>query len=144
MRNILLITTVTLLGGIGLHAQNYGYAPYRYDPYYRGPMYSEQYGSPGGLELYNQVQADLDRAAFDVYGSRRNINHARKEVSDVQRQLSRGRFDRDEMGEAASAIEHVLERDRLPDADRSILWRDMEQMRRFRDGRYENPGRRQY
>jgi uncharacterized protein (UPF0147 family) len=88
------------------------------------------------MALFERVQDDLNRAAFDVYGSRRDVAHARKEVSDVLRQLSRGRFDRGEMGEAISAVDNVVDHDRLPERDRTILWRDLEEMRRFRDRAY--------
>lgn len=119
----------------GAHAQTYGHPPYAGDDYYRGPVYERPYGG-NGWALYEQVEQDLNRAAFDVYGSHRRIDHARKEVRDVERQLRRGRFDRDEMGEAIRAVDHVLDNSPLPEADRAALWRDMEQMRRFRDGGY--------
>lgn len=146
IKKVLLGTGFVLLGAIALHAQNYsypqrGYPQYGYDPYYSGPVYEEGYSDGYGEEVYDRVQNDLDRAAYDVHGSHRRIDHARKEVGDVQRKLSRGRFDRDEMGEAIGAVEHVLERDSLPDEDRYNLSRDLEGMRRFRNRGYERSER---
>jgi hypothetical protein len=131
IRKTLFCTSLLLLGGLDLHAQSDGYPPYGDDPYDRGPVYRQPDGYGGGLGLYDRVQADLDRAAWDVDGSRRHIHHAQKEVGDVQRQLNRGRFDRDEMGEAIGAVQEVLNKDSLPDIDRDRLWRDLEQMRRW-------------
>src|SRR5579863_366034 len=139
--NTLMYCGLTLLSGGCLYSQSYGYPPYAAEPYYRGPEYGRSYEDWGGMSLFERVREDLDRAALDVYGTRRHINHARKEVGDVEHELRRGRFDRDEMGEAISAVEHVLDKDFLPDVDRSILWRDVNQMRRFRDRGYDNPGR---
>jgi hypothetical protein len=103
---------------------------------YYGGVYFGRYPTPRGPQLWDHVQDDLNRASYDVYGSDRHINHARKEVSDVQHQLWRGHFDRHEMGEAIDAVDHVLDRDRLPEDDRRILWNDLEAMRRFRDNAY--------
>ncbi|MBV9499324.1 MAG: hypothetical protein JO138_08105 [Acidobacteriaceae bacterium] len=125
-----------LLSAVGVHAQSYGYPPDGADPSYGQPTYGRSYEGWGGMALFEHVEDDLDRAAMDLYGSRRHINHARKEVEDVEHQLRRGRFDRDEMGEAISAVQHVLDNDPLPNVDRSILWRDLAQMRRFRDREY--------
>ena len=125
-----------LLGSGGAFAQNYGYPPFEGNPYYGQPGYGRVYEGRNGMALFERVQDDLNRAAFDVYGSHRHIDHARKEVSDVLRQLSRGRFDRGEMGEAISAVDNIVDHDRLPERDRTMLWRDLQEMRRFRDQRY--------
>jgi hypothetical protein len=123
-----------LFGCGGAFAQNY--PPYGGDPYYGQPGYGRVYAGENGMALFERVQDDLNRAAFGVYGSRGHIDHARKEVGDVLRQLNRGRFDRGEMGEAIGAVDRVLDRDRLPERDRAMLWRDVAEMRRFRDQRY--------
>lgn len=126
-----------LLFGTGtVFAQGYGYPGGGDRPYYGERGYDRGYGYNAGMTLYDRVDQDLNRAAYDVYGAHHDLNHARKEVHDVMRQLSRGRFDRDEMGEAVSAVQHVLGDDRLPPQDRSILWHDLQQMRYFRDRAY--------
>lgn len=125
-----------LLMNVAASAQRYGYPPNPGDPYYAEPRYSRPYEGRSGEDVFEHVEDDLNRAAFDVYGSHRHINHARKEVEDVLRELNRGKFDRDEMGEAISAVEHVVNKDSLPEADRSMLWRDTAQMRSFRDRSY--------
>ena len=122
-----------LFGCVGAFAQNY--PPYGSNPYGQ-PGYGRVYEGGNGMGLFERVQDDLNRASFDVYGSRGHIDHARKEVGDVLRQLSRSRFDRGEMGEAINAVDRVLDRDRLPEQDRAMLWRDLTEMRRFRDQRY--------
>ena len=125
-----LIGAAMLLGCASINAQSYAYPPYA------GGGYVDRYPGERGLGLFEHVEDDLNRAAFDVYGTRRHIDHARKEVGDVLNELRRGRFDRGEMGEAIRAVDNVLDHDRLPEMDRSTLGRDMEQMRRFRDQRY--------
>jgi hypothetical protein len=125
-----------MLAASGARAQSYGYPQYGGDPYYRGPVYERPDRNWGGMSLFERVQDDLDRAAYDVYGTRRHVNHARKEVQDVMHELRQGRFDRDEMGEAISAVDHVLDKDPLPEPDRAALWRDLSAMRRFRDTGY--------
>jgi hypothetical protein len=138
MRNLLVKTLlgsgILLLSGFVLNGQNYpSYPPYSGDPYYRGPAYNnEPYAGSWGIGLWDGVRADLDRAAFDAYGSRRRIDHARKEVNDVERQLSRGHFDKGEMDEAISAVQHVVDNDNIPQVDRSVLWQDLGRMRDFR------------
>ena len=136
MRSLLVSSIVgcglMLFGSSAAFAQRYGYPQYGGDPYYG----DRAYAGGDAMALFEHVQDDLNRAAFDVYGSRGHIDHARKEVSDVLRQLSRGRFDRGEMGEAIGAVDRVVDRDRLPERDRAMLWRDLERMRRFRDGAY--------
>lgn len=123
-----------LLSSGAVFAQGYGYPGYGDRPYYgERPNYQ---GSDEGLGLYERVDADLDRAAYDVYGAHHDLNHARKEVHDVMRQFQRGRFDRDEMGEAIGAVQRVLGDDRLIPQDRSILWHDLQRMRYFRDQAY--------
>jgi hypothetical protein len=134
--NMILCGGMMLLGGVGVYAQNYGHPPYGADPYDRGSGYGRSYGGWGGMALFEHVEDDLNRAASDVYGSHRHINHARKEVEDVEHQLRRGRFDRDEMGEAIKAVQHVVDDDPLPNVDRSMLWRDVAQMRQFRNQDY--------
>jgi hypothetical protein len=125
------IFCVGLLLGSGLYAQGYGYPPYQDNPYYRQPRYERPYDN-SGMELFERAAEDLKRAAYDVYSSRGRINHARKEVDDVQHQLVRGRFSRDEISEAIHAVEHVLDDDALPEPDRDALWQDVQEMRRFR------------
>ena len=138
MRNSLVKTFfgsgILLLSGLALNAQSYpSYPPYSGDPYYRGPVYNNgAYADSWGMGLWDRVRADLDRAAFDAYGSRRRIDHARKEVNDFEHRLSRGHFDKDEMDEAISAVQHVVDSDNIPEADRSVLWQDLARMREFR------------
>jgi hypothetical protein len=139
MRNSLVRTFVgsgiLLLSGLVLNGQSYpSYPPYSGDPYYRGPVYNDNrsYAGSWGMGLWDRVRADLDRAALDAYGSRRRIDHARKEVNDVERRLSRGRFDKDEMDEAISAVQHVVDSGNIPEVDRSALWQDLGRMREFR------------
>jgi len=154
MRNSLVKTFfgsgILLLSGLALNAQSYpSYRPYSGDPYYRGPVYKDNrpYVDSWGIGLWDRVRADLDRAAFDAYESRRRIDHARKEVNDVERRLSRGHFDKDEMNEAISAVQHVVDSDDIPEVDRSVLWQDLARMREFRalgKRRYEDPGSYRY
>lgn len=127
---------VMLACSTGLYAQSYGYPAYGADSYYGGRAYDRSFQGRDGTALFEHVEDDLNRASMQLYGTRRHINHARKEVEDVQRQLRRGRFDRGEMGEAIRAVQHVIDNDPLPNGDRSMLGRDVAQMRYFRDREY--------
>ena len=125
---------ILLLSSFAVNGQNYpSDPPYSGGPNYSGPVYNDRpYAGSWGPELWDRVRADLDRTAFDIYGSHRRIDHARQEVNDVERQLSRGRFDKDEMDEAISAVQHVVDSNGIPQLDRSVLWRDLDRMREFR------------
>jgi hypothetical protein len=129
----LLGSGILLLSNLALNGQSYpSYPPYSGDAHFRGPAYNRRYAGTWAMELWDHVRADLDRAAGDAYGSRRHINHARKEVNDVERQLSRGRFDRDEMDEAIKGVQHVVNSDDIPEVDRSMLLEDLARMQEFR------------
>lgn len=105
-------------------------------------------GSRGGdrsYALFDQVQADLNRAATFGYlrgGQRRNLANASRDLAEFEGRWSRGRFDRHELDEAIGRIQHVIDHSGLNYRDRSALLDDVGRMRQFRayqSGGY-NPG----
>ena len=109
------------------------------DPYYGRGGYG--YGNHGsyGLRLFDEVQAHLERAAYNAYGSRGRIKRARKDVYDFQRRWKEGRFDRHELDEAIGSVQRVVDSSSIDQRDRYALLNDLARMREFRAsrGRYD-------
>lgn len=108
--------------------RNYDHGGYRYEN--RGSY---------GLGLFEEVQAHLERAAYNAYGSRGRIERARKDVYDFQRRWNEGRFDRHELDEAIASVQRVVDSNSIDQRDRYVLLRDLARMREFRAsrGRYD-------
>jgi hypothetical protein len=105
------------------------------DPYYGRGGYA--YGNHGsyGLRLFDEVQAHLERAAYNAYGSRGRIERARKDVYDFQRRWNEGRFDRHELDEAIGSVQRVVDSNSIDQRDRYVLLNDLARMREFRASR---------
>jgi len=126
-----LLAYIILLMGNGVaSAQWYPDGSYnRRDGYAYG-----NYGSYGA-GLLDQVQAHLQRAAYNAYGSRGRIEHARKDVYDFQKRLNEGRFDRHELDEAIGSVQRVVDSNFIDERDRYTLRIDLARMREFRASR---------
>jgi hypothetical protein len=95
-------------------------------------QYQPPYGyrDYGGGDLFDRVEADLDRVAAASYwnsGDRHRINKVREELGEFQRG---GR--RHELNDAIGALQKVVNDNRMPPRDREILASDLNQMRDFR------------
>ena len=125
------IASALFFGALTIGAQTY-----RDDSYYR-----RDNPSAFGLLLCDRVQADLSRASYDSYGGRRRIERAHKEVSDFERRLSRGDFDKHELDEAIESVKHVVDSNSISGQARSILLEDLDRLRDFRasNGRFHGP-----
>ncbi len=102
-------------------------------------------GPNASYALFDQVQADLNRAATFGYlrgGQRRDLANASRDLAEFEGRWSRGRFDRHELDEAIGRIQKVINHSGLNYRDRSALLDDVGRMRQFRayeSGGY-NPG----
>ena len=100
------------------------YRPYS-DRYYGRESYNR---GPG--DLFGRVRADLDRAESNSNwngGDRRRFSKVREELSEFQRS-----GDRHELNDAISALQKVVNDNRLDYRDRDVLARDLYQLRDFR------------
>lgn len=139
-----------LLLTAGASAQVYGgRGNPQYDPRYDNRGYDRDSSREGGYreggygnyqgqggDPLDRVSLDLERAASGMgYLSRgewRRINHARDEIREFQEKSRRGRFDRGELNDVISGLQHIVDRNRLDPRDRGMLENDLEQLREFR------------
>lgn len=86
--------------------------------------------------LVDRVHDDL-RSSYGGWrfsnGDRDRLNHAEHELHDFAKQWNRGRFDKDELDEAISSIQHVVDNNRMPRRDRDALYEDLDRLRGMRE-----------
>lgn len=110
------------------------YGQYRYG-------YTDRYsydGSRRDRALFDRVRSDLDRAGRYQYASRgdlKRFDEARRELFDFESRFDRGRYDRHQLDEAISKVQHVVDRNSLDPRDRGALAEDLRLMRDFRSYR---------
>jgi hypothetical protein len=92
---------------------------------------------PGSVSaLIDRVHSDLNRAygAWQFSGGdRKRLNHAEKELRDFSGKWNRGRFDKGELDDAISSVQHVLDNNHLPPGERRALSEDLDQLRGMRE-----------
>ena len=95
----------------------------------RAPSYNRGgYGNPG--DLFGRVRADIERAEANSNwngGDRHRFNKVREELGEFQRSGKRG-----ELNDTISALQHVVNTNRLVYRDRDVLARDLYELRDFR------------
>ena len=82
--------------------------------------------------LFERAQVDLDRAStnsprFSV--DRARVARAREEVSECQRLVASGEYDRHQFDEAIVAVQRVADLNRLSDRNRDYLRDDVRELR---------------
>ena len=86
--------------------------------------------------LVDRVHDDL-RSSYGGWhfseGDRDRLNHAEHELHDFSKQWYRGRFDKGELDEAISSIQHVVDNNRMPRRDRDALFEDLDRLRGMRE-----------
>jgi hypothetical protein len=123
---ILAIASMLAVGAASAQPQYYPTAPGRYDD--RGPYSGREQRGPG--DLFNRVRSDIERAEANSNwngGDRKRFNKVREELSEFQRSGSRH-----ELNDTISALEHVVNSNRLVYRDRDVLAQDLYQLRDFR------------
>ena len=108
-----------------------------------GTLARAQYGPPGGPYQPNSVNALVDRVHADLnrgYGEwrishndRNRLNDAEKRLRSFARDWQHGRFDKDDLDDSISAVQHVLDNNHLSGAARDALWDDVQSLRRMRE-----------
>jgi hypothetical protein len=89
-------------------------------------------------QVVGRTQADLDRAASFLKGNkkeRERIRNAQKHLSEVDRHMAKGKFDKDTLDSAIGDIQSVLDHNVLQSQDRDVLIRDVKELRAIRSAR---------
>ena len=138
MRQLLvraLVGSALLMGAVAANAQVYGRGSYENGRFYGefGRDRDDRYNNGGGL--FDRVRSDLDRAESTAYsngGDRRRFNKVREELSEFQAKYANGRLDKHELDETISALQRVVNDNRLQYRDRDVLQDDLYRLRDFR------------
>jgi hypothetical protein len=96
----------------------------------RGSYYGRDAYNRNPGDLFGRVRADLERAEANSNwngGDRRRFNKVREELGEFQRTGKRG-----ELNDTISAMQHVVDSNRLAYRDRNVLAQDLYQLRDFR------------
>ena len=83
----------------------------------------------------NQTQMDLRRASRTnrhSHKERERYDNAQHHLSDFDRRMVHGRFDKDKLDEAIGDVDHVLKNNTLAPEARDALSRDLEGLRELR------------
>jgi len=104
---------------------------------------SAQYGPAGGpyqpdsvTSLVNRVHEDLNRGYGEwkiSKGDRDRLNAAAKQLRDFERDWRHGKFDKGDLDDAISAVQHVLDNNHLTGAARDAIWNDVGELRHMRE-----------
>ena len=98
------------------------------------PTYAQgRYGTARGL--VDRVQRNLRHAESFTPPSekeRERYHNAQHHLSDFDRKLSRGQFDKDKLDEAIDDVKNVVENNTLGPEDRDKLSRDLGELRELR------------
>ena len=91
-------------------------------------------------QVVGRTQTDLDRAASFLQGTKNKKEHerirnAQKHLSEVDRHLAKGKFDKDTLNSAIEDMQNVLDHNVLHSEDRDMLMRDIKDLRAIRSDR---------
>ena len=95
-----------------------------------------KYGPADVSALVDRVHTDLDHA-YGVWhfsnGDRDRLNHAEKQLRDFSQKWNDNKFDKGELDDSISSIQHVLDNNKLPREQRDALSDDVTQLRNMRE-----------
>jgi hypothetical protein len=105
-----------------------------------GPVVNAQFGprydAKAVSDLVDRVHTDLDRA-YGVHHfsgeDRDRLNHAEKELREFAQKWDRGKFDKGQLDDAISAIQHTLDNNKMPPENRDAISYDVSQLRKMRE-----------
>lgn len=147
MKNIrfgtLLTTGLFVLGLTAGLAQDRDHDRDHDSDYYqqRGDFYQGQHWRG---HFFERVREDLDRVkstTFPVSGDEFRIVRTEHELNELQSKMSNGQYDQHELDEVISAMQRVVDSNKLSPRDRDMLSDDMSRMRDYRE-HHENWDRR--
>jgi len=86
--------------------------------------------------LVDQVHTDLNRAYSSWHlsgGDRDRLNHAEKQLREFAQKWSDHHFDKGQLDDSISSIQHVLDNNKLPGRERDAISDDVTQLRNMRE-----------
>jgi hypothetical protein len=102
-----------------------------------------QYGPAGGPYQPDSVSSLIDKVHTDLnqgydrwhlsHGDRERLNRAEKRLREFANDWRHGKFDKGDLDDSISAIQHVLDNNHLAGPERDALWSDVEQLRNMRE-----------
>ena len=113
-RGLTIATLLIAITAAGVHAQG-------------------RYGTARGL--VDRVQRNLHRAESFTQANekeRERYHNAQHHLSEFDRRLSEGKFDKDKLDEAIDDVKNVVEHNTLSPESRDVLTRDLEELRELR------------
>lgn len=96
----------------------------------------DRYDSRYVSTLIDRVHTDLNHAYGAWHFSdadRDRLNGAQKKLREFAQKWDHGKFDKDELDDAISSIQHVLDNNKLPREDRDAISDDLSQLRAMRE-----------
>jgi hypothetical protein len=107
-----------------------------------GPAASAQYGPPGGPYQPDSVSSLVEKVHTDLNdgyskwklrdGDRDRLNEAEKKLRAFAKDWHNAKFDKGDLDDAISSIQHVLDNNHLSGGERDALGSDVEQLRQMR------------
>jgi hypothetical protein len=108
-----------------------------------GSLARAQYGAAGGPYQPDSVSALVEKVHTDLNGGydrwhlakddRERLNKAEKRLRAFASDWRHGKFDKGDLDDSISAIQHVLDKNHLAGPERDALWSDAEQLRHMRE-----------
>jgi hypothetical protein len=89
-------------------------------------------------QVVGRTQVDLDRAASFLKSNKKEqerLRNAQKHLSEVDRHMAKGKFDKGTLDSAIEDIQNVLDHNVLQSQDRDMLMRDIKELREIRSDR---------
>lgn len=120
---MLLCTTAPLMAATGYQDQDYG------------RDYGRGYNHEGLRHLINRTQQDIQMAAESEHGNhdqRERTHDAQKNLSDFDRHLTKGHFDKDKLDQVIGDVQGILDHNTLMANSRNALLQDVTQLREAR------------
>ena len=136
-----LVTSATLVGL--LFGVTVGMAQDRDDRWYQ-ERESFFHGQHWRSHMFQRVREDLDRVqskTFPVSRDEFRITRTKQELSELQDKLAAGRYDQPQLDDVISAMQRVVDSNKLQPHDRDILSDDLNRMKDYRE-HHENWERR--
>jgi hypothetical protein len=124
------LTVASILGAL------MAFSPAAHAQFDEGPPYDGR----SVTALVDRVHTDLDhayRTRHFSHDDRERLNHAEKELREFSQTWDKGKFDVGRLDDAIGSIQHVLDKNKLPENDRTAISDDVTQLHRMRDA-YKN------
>ncbi len=99
----------------------------------RGAFFQEQHWRG---HLFQRVREDLDRmkgTTFPVSGDEFRIVRTEHELNELQSKMAAGQYDEHELDDVISAMQRVVDSNKLSSRDRDMLSDDLARMRDYRE-----------